>query len=664
MQRITKSIVNLVIIFALLWVPVCSTLPEHGQKLYYLKISFTTTSDWSDMTWSEKPTLLATRYKVLSGNSSIDHLSVTDMGVYVVQKDINDLSTVKVEVEALVYGNNSKFIAKFESGTIGSNEIDIQIYDQSSQQFIFIDGCTIRGGDATNTFKASTLYQYPTSTVAFEKGLPDLEGKVFSFYYPWYDNPIGPSEDWFHWDYVSEEKILSSTDYPLMGPYDSGDQDVIYAHMVMAKQAGIDGFISSWWGIDTNVDENLDDILTVAEKLEFKVSVYYESVRPMEMEQIIEEMTYIVESYSDSPAFLKDNGRPVIFIYIVEAFSRDADYWMEVKSQVEENVGPVVFIGDGVSPDYVGILDGFHNYIYLLDNVQSFYTENQNRIRYNAGSDQEIFTDALNGEPINILVNPYYPTTTPGFYSDWSESEPLLDRLDGKSYRNYWESAMNVNSTSVLITSWNEWHEGTELEPSREYGFDYLIATRDRIEEYKEEQIPIKKAAFKSTIEAFNHSLDGKGSGIIELTAIQGQAVFVNISAKHGLDVKFLEIDCDPIVYMRKIRTDSHSIMIPLIQTGDSLDIEFLYETDVEQPEIIVNVSTFDPAGNYYKLITNQVVTSNMSLPEPEPETTPEEDVKPKGGIPGFPLYSILVAVLAITMITRITNKNRTPNFL
>ena len=37
--------------------------------------------------------------------------------------------------------------------------------------------------------------------------------------------------------------------------------------------------------------------------------------------------------------------------------------------------------------------------------------------------------------------------------------------------------AIAAHPDYVLITSWNEWHEGSEIEPSVEYGSLFLNAT-------------------------------------------------------------------------------------------------------------------------------------------------------------------------------------------
>ena len=69
-------------------------------------------------------------------------------------------------------------------------------------------------------------------------------------------------------------------------------------------------------------------------------------------------------------------------------------------------------------------------------------------------------------------------TVIPG-YDDTKIRKPGLkaDRLDGQVYRVLWDEAMKAKPDWVLITSWNEWHEGSEIEPSLEYSDQYLRLT-------------------------------------------------------------------------------------------------------------------------------------------------------------------------------------------
>ncbi|MBV9816520.1 MAG: glycoside hydrolase family 99-like domain-containing protein, partial [Alphaproteobacteria bacterium] len=54
---------------------------------------------------------------------------------------------------------------------------------------------------------------------------------------------------------------------------------------------------------------------------------------------------------------------------------------------------------------------------------------------------------------------------------------PVTDRWGGETYRVLWQEAIAAAPDYVLITSWNEWHEGSELEPSVEYGSRILDET-------------------------------------------------------------------------------------------------------------------------------------------------------------------------------------------
>ena len=54
---------------------------------------------------------------------------------------------------------------------------------------------------------------------------------------------------------------------------------------------------------------------------------------------------------------------------------------------------------------------------------------------------------------------------------------PVTDRWGGETYRVLWREAIAAAPDYVMITSWNEWHEGSELEPSVEYGSSILDET-------------------------------------------------------------------------------------------------------------------------------------------------------------------------------------------
>ena len=65
------------------------------------------------------------------------------------------------------------------------------------------------------------------------------------------------------------------------------------------------------------------------------------------------------------------------------------------------------------------------------------------------------------------------------------EGNEPFKREDGDYYKSRWEDAISMNPDWITITSWNEWHEGTEIEPSEEHGDKALEQTKDYIKEFK-----------------------------------------------------------------------------------------------------------------------------------------------------------------------------------
>ena len=76
----------------------------------------------------------------------------------------------------------------------------------------------------------------------------DVPRQVLAFYYPWYS-----AETWRDVD-VTKHTISNVAHFPVAGPYESHAPKLIARHCAWARQAGIDGWIVSWWGHGTPTD--------------------------------------------------------------------------------------------------------------------------------------------------------------------------------------------------------------------------------------------------------------------------------------------------------------------------------------------------------------------------------------------------------------------------
>ncbi|MEM3138535.1 MAG: glycoside hydrolase family 99-like domain-containing protein, partial [Thermofilaceae archaeon] len=83
----------------------------------------------------------------------------------------------------------------------------------------------------------------------------------------------------------------------------------------------------------------------------------------------------------------------------------------------------------------------------------------------------------------------YALTVLPG-YDDTVIRKPgfKVPRSDGATYSYTWNTVLEHDPKWVFICSWNEWHEGTEIEPSFEEGFKYLNLTKQYIDKFKEKE--------------------------------------------------------------------------------------------------------------------------------------------------------------------------------
>src|SRR5688572_16970785 len=118
---------------------------------------------------------------------------------------------------------------------------------------------------------------------------------LLAFYHPWYGTPTGSAGTWFKWDSfafpdrydptrikANGQRDIASPDYPLIGTYDNGDPEIVRWHFRLAKAAGIDGFLCSWWKYQDGKSRPWPDwqadlfekvLLPIAAEENFKIAV-------------------------------------------------------------------------------------------------------------------------------------------------------------------------------------------------------------------------------------------------------------------------------------------------------------------------------------------------------------------------------------------------------
>ncbi len=306
---------------------------------------------------------------------------------------------------------------------------------------------------------------------------------VGAYYYPWYGS------DGRHW----REGYRG---IPQLGEYDSTDESVIDRHITWASEHGLDFFAVSWWGRDSYEDRAArGPMLRALEDRPFRFAILYEApallgthqdrieLDDYAVERLSEDWTYLAATYFNHPNYLTIDGRPVLFIYLTRIFTGNVDDALaRVRTAVAGETGHAPFlIGDEVywhTPSGSRILpyDGITAYN-MHTSVAGIATGFDDKVR----ARYELWAQVAERAGIAFV-----PGVIPGFDDLAVRPEaahPVIPRSP-QLFATQLQDALRLASGPariVMITSWNEWHEDTSVEPSEAFGFDYLQVVRELV---------------------------------------------------------------------------------------------------------------------------------------------------------------------------------------
>jgi LysM repeat protein len=294
---------------------------------------------------------------------------------------------------------------------------------------------------------------------------PPGERPVVAFYYAWYG-----LDQW------APGKV---PDTPAV-PYASKDRDTIVRHVEQARGAGIDAFAMAWYGPATQnnqTEKNFRTLLEVAAERGFRCTVDFETRSPFYHSQadIVEALRYLINNHAAHAAFLRYQGKPVVFFWAVgQVFTGQGqsavDAWASIRQQVDPQHS-TLWIADGADIAFQSVFDGHHLYNITWNppaNVHNTLSTWGNRVR-SYGSEQGIH-------------KLWVATVMPGYNDLFIQGRSgrfAHDRRNGAYYRETWQAAIDSRPDLIVITSFNEWLEGTQIEASVNYGNLYLDLTSE-----------------------------------------------------------------------------------------------------------------------------------------------------------------------------------------
>ena len=328
--------------------------------------------------------------------------------------------------------------------------------------------------------------------------LPEPNYNIHIFYYAWYGNPEHDGK-YVHWNHRflphwnpdiakryrkgshTPPDDIGSNFYPALGPYSSKDPAVIADHMRQMRTAGVGVVVLSWYppgkadneGIPS--DSLVPTLLDAADKYKLKVTLHIEPYKDRNDKTLHDDVKYIIDTYGKHKAFYKytvQDGRDLPMLYIYDSYHTPAESWAQLLTpeglhSVRNTKYDCIFIALMVEMNHrkyvdIGGFDGIYTYFATDKFTYGSTWRSWPQLKSVSEQTKSLFIPSVGPGYIDTGVRPW-------------NSENTRPRNNGNYYKNSWKAALQTKPQIVSITSFNEWHEGTQIEEAIPRSQDGLV---------------------------------------------------------------------------------------------------------------------------------------------------------------------------------------------
>jgi hypothetical protein len=334
------------------------------------------------------------------------------------------------------------------------------------------------GSTSVTTKKTDTtvITQIPTNAKPVVKTNTQ---KVYVHYMPWFETPAtsGNGQWGQHWTMANENpntilpngrRQIASWFYPMIGPYDSDDRDVIDYHLLLMKYAGIDGVIIDWYGT-FNVDDyalnkrNTDSLVKRVPNAGLQFGICYEDASLAQVKATTgtdtvaaaqQDFAYLQSQYFSSGNYIRINNQPLLLDFGPQSLKTTTD-WQRAFSGLSTK--PRL-----LSLEYAGSVTG---------------SEGSGEFAWVDASDQQNLQGFYQNRAPSLST--YFAAAYPGFMDfykqgGWGNTLFLIGYNGTATLQNCLNLAKTSGTNYLQLITWNDYGEGTMIEPTLDFNFTFL----------------------------------------------------------------------------------------------------------------------------------------------------------------------------------------------
>jgi hypothetical protein len=303
--------------------------------------------------------------------------------------------------------------------------------------------------------------------------------KIFAHMMPWFETNVTNGGTWgIHWKMntrnpdiidANGQREIASWYYPMIGPYASGDTVVIEYQLLLMKLSGIDGVFIDWPGT-LNLNDypllvhNTKQIVSVLSRIGLQYAIVYEDQNLVnatdKIAQAKDDMNYLQTNFFIQPNYENISEKPLLLVFGPQQIQNGTD-WSTIFSVLPTQPAffPLLYQSGAAGATATG---------------EFSWVSQDNLVTQN-----NFYDRTFSGQRIGCAYpgfNSYYAA------GGWGGPTWIIDHDSLNTFSTTLDLALSKTFINYIqLVTWNDYGEGTIIEPTVQYGYQYLTMLQQKL---------------------------------------------------------------------------------------------------------------------------------------------------------------------------------------